>query len=242
MEQQVAGNEAIVSDAFMQMDAKISRVASLARSFDGTQIAVNGHNLVPYTAAVDSDIKAFKAEFAAMPGHVTAEINGIIAPLNVAITEQRVKSFTYEENIVALESKMVALEIAVTTLSSLTPEPPGLPPTCVVCTPAVPLSSWSHSPPVVSGALGQPGPSGAGDPMGVLRACIGGNNACHCVHVNEVIGRVDKLEAASTPLAAAAASPSDPLQRDSWGHPSCGEQGGQGGAGNSGGGPGGGPG
>ena len=41
MEKQVAGNEAIVSDAFMQMDAQISRVASLARSFGGTQLAVN---------------------------------------------------------------------------------------------------------------------------------------------------------------------------------------------------------
>ena len=160
-----------------------------------------------------------------MPGHVTADLNGIIAPLNVAITEQRVKSFTYDENTVALESNMMALEIAVTTLNSLTPEPPGLPPTCVVCTPAVPLSSCSHSPPVVPGALGRPGPSGAGDPMGVLRACIGGNKACHCVHVKEVIGRVDKLEAASTSWAAVTTSPSDPLQRDSWGHPNYGGQG-----------------
>ena len=32
--------------------------------------------------------------------------------------------------------------------------------------------------------------------MGTLRAVIGGNNACHCIHVAELITRVDKLEMA----------------------------------------------
>ena len=233
MEKQVANNEAIVGDAFMKMEAKIGMVASLAKTFDGTQLAASGHSLVPYTQAIDNDVNASKSEFAAMPGHVTAEILKIVVPLNVMNTEQRVISIQHEENIVTLESKMVALEVMVTTLNSLVPsaaQPPGLFGQCGVCTPSAPLSSWSHSPPVVSGAPGQAGPSGPSSEA-ILRAVIGGNNACHCIHVSELITRVDKLEAAGLK-----AQDNDPLQADSWGHPKHGGAGAQGWAGQSGGG------
>ena len=49
------------------------------------------------------------------------------------------------------------------------------------------------------------------DPLGTLRAVIGGNNRCHCIHVAELITRVDKLEA--NPRTATATFVPDP-----WGH------------------------
>ena len=49
------------------------------------------------------------------------------------------------------------------------------------------------------------------DPLGVIRAVIGGNQACHCVHVKELIERVGKLEA--LPRAAAANFTPDPWSR-----------------------------
>ena len=45
---------------------------------------------------------------------------------------------------------------------------------------------------------------------------MGGNNLCHCVHVNELTERVDKLEKLQEK------TKHDPLQRDSWGHPNYG--------------------
>ena len=47
VEMQAAGKpqqEGIISDAFMQMDAKISHVASLAKAIDGTQVAPGLNN------------------------------------------------------------------------------------------------------------------------------------------------------------------------------------------------------
>ncbi len=37
------------------------------------------------------------------------------------------------------------------------------------------------------------GSSGDGDPFGVLRAVVGGNGTCHCVHVKELMEKVGAL-------------------------------------------------
>ena len=44
------------------------------------------------------------------------------------------------------------------------------------------------------GAAGAPGGSRDGDPLGAMRAVIGGNNLCHCVHVKELQEKVAALE------------------------------------------------
>ena len=58
----------------MQLDAEISRVANLAKSVDGTDVAARALNVVPFTAAMGADINAVKNEFAELPKHVTTEI------------------------------------------------------------------------------------------------------------------------------------------------------------------------
>jgi hypothetical protein len=122
VEQQAAGQPQqanVIENAFMQLDAKISRVAALAKSADGTEVVARTHNVVPFTAAVGADIKAFKDEFAALPGHVTTEILRLLAPLNNEVSELRVKNFTYDEGFQAVESKLVTLEVAVTEARSI---------------------------------------------------------------------------------------------------------------------------
>ena len=64
-----------------------------------------------------------------------------------------------------------------------------------------------------------PGSSGDGDPLGILRAVIGGNGNCHCVHVKEVIEKVAALERRAGPCPSPAGPRGgDPLLgRDPWG-------------------------
>ena len=204
IEQQVAGQAAgqvagqgVITNAFMQLDAKLSRVAALAKSADGTEITARTHNVVPFTAAMSADIKAFKDEFAALPGHVTTDILRLLEPINAELTDMRVRHLSHDEGFQAVEGKLVALEIAVTEACSFQATLPGLARPCVVCTPVAPsLSRWSHPPPdVVSTTPGAASASGRDDPLGAMRAVIGGNNACHCIHVKELQERVDKLEA-----------------------------------------------
>ena len=63
--------------------------------------------------------------------------------------------------------------------------------------------SLGSSPTGCTGTPGQASSSGLSDPLGAMRAVIGGNNACHCIHVSELITRVGKLEANSRAVAAA---------------------------------------
>ena len=44
--------EGIIEDAFMKLDATISRVATLAKSYDGTELSLRAHNTVPFTMAM----------------------------------------------------------------------------------------------------------------------------------------------------------------------------------------------
>jgi hypothetical protein len=60
------------ADAFAQMDAKISRVASIARAVDGTEVVPRAQNVVTFTAAMNADMKLYREEFAALPAHLTA--------------------------------------------------------------------------------------------------------------------------------------------------------------------------
>jgi uncharacterized coiled-coil protein SlyX len=202
VEMQAAGQpqqEGIISDAFMQMNAKISQVASLARAIDGTQVAPGLNNTVPFTLAMSHDMKDQRAQFANVPAAISGEVMNLTAPLHTQVTEQRVKTLAQDEFITALEGRSVVLEVALTELNSRLAAMPTAAPVCAVCTPSASATSiWGHSPPVAPGTLG---PSGAGDPLGNLRAAIGGNNHCHCIHVEELIKRVDKLEA--NPRAAA---------------------------------------
>ena len=209
VEQQAAGQprqEAIIGDAFMQLDAKVSRVAALAKSADGTDVAARAHNVVPFTAAMSADIFAFKKEFADLPKHVTTEIMRIITPLTEQATEERVKILAQDESLQTMENRMIAFEVALADANGKMSAATSAAPTCSLCTPAAaPLSLWSHTPPVVSGTQATSSTS-AGDPLGAMRAVIGGNNICHCIHVTELQTRVDKIEA----LAAAAPPRSAP--------------------------------
>ena len=207
VEQQAAGQpkqEGIITDAFLQLDAKISRVAALAKIADGTDVATRAHNVVPFTAAMSADIAAFKNEFKELPKHVTTEILRLMAPLNVQHTEERVKILAQDECLQSIENRMIQFEAALIDANSRM-----VAPTCSVCTPAAaPLSLWGHSPPVVSETPGVAASSGDGDPMGAMGPVICGNGVCHSIHVTELQERVDKLEAA--PRAAAAGYVPDP--------------------------------
>jgi hypothetical protein len=182
----------------------------MAKKFDGTELNVSGTTVVAFTAAMSDDMRAFRDEYAQtkafladMPGHITAEVLRIIEPLNVQITEERVAGIAALEYIAGLESKTIMIESVVTGLVGSTTTPPGFAPTCGVCSPnTASTSPWGHTPAVVSGTPGQPGPSGANDPLGSMRACMGGNNICHCIHVKELIERVDRIEATSRTAAA----------------------------------------
>ena len=196
VEQVAAGG----ADAFMQMDAKISRVAALARSADGTAIVARAHNVVPFTAAMSADMQKFREELAAMPGHVTAEIIGQMQPLVADLAEVRVRVLGHDESLAALEASFDKLSLATAESASILATPPGFAPQCAGCGPAAPTSLWGHSPAVP--APGQAGPSGAGDPFGAMKAVTGGNQICHCIHVKELGERVEKLEAATRPAAA----------------------------------------
>ena len=60
VEQQVAvlgPQEGIITDAFLQLGAKMSHVASLARAVDRPQVAVKQHNLVPFTMGMSTGMK-----------------------------------------------------------------------------------------------------------------------------------------------------------------------------------------
>ena len=202
VELQVAGQpqqEQILSGAFQQLDAKISHVASMAKKLDGTQVSVGAFASVPFTQAMNLDMKALREEFALvkntlndLPAHTSAEIIRVCQPLEARIAAEGATGIAALECIAALESKTVMIESAVMSLQAA---PPGFAPTCGVCSPGPSSASpWGHSPTVVSGTPGQPGSSRAIDPLSVTRACIGGNDICHCIHVRELIGRVDMVE------------------------------------------------
>ena len=76
--------------------------------------------------------------------------------------------------------------------------PPGFGVTCNVCSPTPASESpCGHSPTFVLGATGASGASASGvhNPLVVSGAVIGGNGICHCIHVTELITKVEKLEA-----------------------------------------------
>ena len=202
-------------DAFKQMDAKISRVASIARAVDGTEVIPRGQNAVTFTAAMDSDMKRIRDEFAALPAQLAGQIASLVQPVVADMTEMRVRVLGHDESIGALESNADRLEVAIAEAAGLRQSPPGIAVTCGTCGPTAQSSPWGHSPPVVPGAPAQTGSSGDGDQLGAMRAVIGGNQLCHCIHVKELVERVDRLEAATRP--AAATFRPDPWSREGHG-------------------------
>ena len=76
--------------------------------------------------------------------------------------------------------------------------------------PPPPPNPWA---PAETG-IGASGSSSAGDPVGLLRAVIGGNNRCHCIHVSELIEKVTALEQRANTRHGAA--PSDTPPPDFW--------------------------
>ena len=219
VEQQAAvqpKQEGIIEDAFMQLGAKISRGATLAKSFDGSKTAIRAHDAVPFTLAMSLDMKSLREEFAQMPKHISAEIARITDPMNHMINEARLQGVSHDLALSTVENKLISLETDVNCINSLSESPLGAPPgygvTCVSCAPTpASVSPWGHSPTAVQGATGQASSSGVNDPLGVIRAAIGGNGICHCIHVKELLGRVDKLEA--VPRTVAATFVPDPWSR-----------------------------
>ena len=141
VEQQVAAlgpQEGIITDAFLQLNAKISHVASLAQAVDGTQVTAKQHNVVPFTMGMMTDVKRISDELASMPAHITAEILRLIQPVNVEISDLRVKGLTQDESIGALEANADRLEAAIIAAGSTSTAP-----TCSVCSPTPqPTSVW----------------------------------------------------------------------------------------------------
>ena len=149
-------------------------------------------------------MKALREEFALvettlgdLPAHTTAEIFRVFQPLDARITAESGAGLGALEYIATLESKTMMIEA---TMADLHVVPPGFTPAGGVCSPG-PSSTkpWRHSPPVVSGTPGQPGSSGASDPSGAMRACMGGRHLCHCMHVKKLMGRVDTAAATFIP-------------------------------------------
>ena len=119
------------------------------------------------------------------------------------------KALSTDETLTTMENKVIALEVAFADANSRPTapiySPPGFGGPCTTCAPiAQPASPWGHPPNVVPGAAGgaSGASSGSNDPIGALRAVIGGNQACHCVHVKELTERVGAPEAASRTVAA----------------------------------------
>ena len=134
-----------------------------------------------------------------MPSHVTAEIMRVVEPMHALVNEQRVQSASQDLALSTVENKVIMLETQIDDINSRSEVPSGAPPcygvTCVTCArrPAS-TSPCGHSPTVVPGAAGASS-SGVNDPLVVSGAVIAGNGTCHCVHVSELIVKVEKLEA-----------------------------------------------
>ena len=134
-----------------------------------------------------------------MPKHMTAETMRLTEPMQAAILEQGIQDSNHDLVIATVESKLMSIEMELNVINSRSEVPSGALPgygvTCVTCAPRpASTSPWGHSPTVVPGAAGASS-SGVNDPPVVSGAVIAGNGTCHCVHVTELIAKVEKLEA-----------------------------------------------
>ena len=201
-------HEEIISGAFGHMDQKISQVSELVRKFDGTLIPSSSPAAV-FTKAMQQDMEKMHTQLK------------VLSPVLDQISEVRVKILSQDECLSSLEAKIVTHTEVLTALhghwqsadSSGSQRVDNTAGRCATCGPSNSLANpWSHAPaaPGVPGA-GMPGSSGEGDPLAILRAVIGGNNICHCVHVTELQDKVAALE-----RAAIARAPSTGFQPDPW--------------------------
>ncbi len=204
--------EEIISGAFGHMDQKISQVSELVRKFDGTLISSSTPSAV-FTRAMQLDMEKMHSQLNGITANISAIDN-----IHEQLAEARVKFLSQDECLSNLEAKIVAHTEALTTLHSAATGGAGILQSTSACTtcgpPTASANPWSHTPaaPGIPGA-GLPGSSGEGDPLGILRAVIGGNQACHCIHVTELQDKVATLERAAIARAAPTRFTPDPWSR-----------------------------
>ncbi len=198
----------IISGAFAQLDSKISHVAAMAKHFDGTHVQNMSAGAVVFTHAMKLDMEDIHRKINGIDTHIAAEVARGITPAYEQLAELSVRNLTVDESIAHLENALALQANNIMTIQATR---------CTTCGPTASTTNpWSHSP-VAPGVQGQAGPSGDGDPLGVLRAVIGGNQACHCIHVRELQEKVQVLErAGDRPGRPADARGPDPLQHTGW--------------------------
>ena len=85
IEQQVAGQsgqEGILTDAFNQMDAKISKVAALAKSIDGAQFPTTAHSATTFTVGMRQDMQNLHTQVNGMAAYISTGINKAMGPVS----------------------------------------------------------------------------------------------------------------------------------------------------------------
>ncbi len=206
--------EEVITGAFLQLDHKISHVAALAKKFDGTQISSTA-GAPTFTFAMKSDMEAMHTKLSQIDALVDFAVTRGVTPIHDQVSELRVKILTQDEQITSFETQLFAHKEAITALHAAPgPCQPCGPPGASCGPPSAPSNPWSHSP-AAPGAPepGQPGSSGQGDYLGILRAVIGGNMVCHCIHVKELQEKVAVLERAGGLRTTATAFQPDPWSR-----------------------------
>ena len=182
--------EQVLSGAFQHIDQKISQVGEMVRKFEksGMTTVTNGANAVPFTRAMQTDME-----------HIHNKLLGIDAETLKVVTDN-VTPICEQLNIMHNQASAQQEQLAIITEALSSRNSGSLAPPCVPCGAANPWSAAGSGPrtcpsgPPGFNGNGGPGSSGDGDPMDILRAVVGGNNQCHCIHVKELIEKVTALE------------------------------------------------
>ncbi len=215
--------EQAVEGAFKTMDAKLSQVGEMVHRFEaqartGTAVAAGQYN-VPFTTAMrDSmhDIHAKIQQLDVMKVNYTELQNKVgnvttgIENINGVATAQHARIEVLERIVAEHTAAIYAPPPPATAapragrldlVSSFGGNGGYAEASCqdggYGAPPPNPWAPAGAAPPAATPpGLGASGSSPHGDPWGTLQAVTGGNNRCHCIHVNELTQKLALLEAA----------------------------------------------
>ena len=198
--------EQAVEGAFQHMDAKLSQVGEMVRRFETQGNPVTAMN-IPFTVAMRDSMadihKRMKAVDDLTPGCQALWDKANVA--TAAIESLSNASMTQHAKIKELERITASHNESLSVQSGLcgggggwSGYRPSSGACCSGAGGATPSPNpWTAGEPPAPSGTGAPSGSGDGDPLGVLRAVIGGNNHCHCIHVSELMDKVKALEVKS---------------------------------------------